>query len=48
MDSLTGELFGEGGVERDLHPPPPLEPGESLEVAKGGVIMGKLGNETAK
>lgn len=47
IDSLTGDFFGEGGVEHDLHPPP-LTSGASLEVAKGGVIMGKLGNETAK
>jgi len=51
VDALTGELFGEGGVEKEFrlehdleaHPPPP-----QVNVAQGGVIMSKLGNETAK
>ncbi|KAF8190839.1 ERV/ALR sulfhydryl oxidase domain-containing protein [Pholiota molesta] len=37
MDPWSGQLFGEGGVQ-----PPPVSG------VKGGVIMSKLGNETAK
>ncbi|KIM36749.1 hypothetical protein M413DRAFT_448887 [Hebeloma cylindrosporum] len=47
IDPWTGQLFGEGGVEQMLqsqvcnnHP--------KIGGVKGGVIMGKLGNETAK
>jgi hypothetical protein len=43
MDPWTGELFGEGGVESDVHPHEPPASGVA-----GGVIMSKLGNETAK
>jgi FAD-linked sulfhydryl oxidase len=43
MDPWTGELFGEGGVEKDVQSPNPPISGVS-----GGVIMSKLGNETAK
>jgi FAD-linked sulfhydryl oxidase len=42
VDPWTGQLFGEGGVEKSWNRPPPEE------VAHGGVIMSKLGNETAK
>ncbi|KIJ66018.1 hypothetical protein HYDPIDRAFT_27220 [Hydnomerulius pinastri MD-312] len=66
IDPWTGELFGEGGVEQDLHALPyphyattgrrPLPQstagaGSSSEAPNpevGGVIMSKLGNETAK
>lgn len=41
--SLTGEFYGEGGVEKDVYHGNPLKSGVS-----GGVIMSKLGNETAK
>ncbi|KAH9917215.1 ERV/ALR sulfhydryl oxidase domain-containing protein [Amylocystis lapponica] len=44
LDPWTGDLFGEGGVEKDLHAYPTPPPG----VAHGGVIMSKLGNATAK
>jgi hypothetical protein len=44
MDPLTGELFGEGGVEKSWH----LPTGLYSESAKGDVIMPKLKNETAK
>jgi len=42
IDPWTGQLFGEGGVEQywQVHPSP--------DVVKGGVIMTKLGNSTAK
>ncbi|TFK50778.1 hypothetical protein OE88DRAFT_1659842 [Heliocybe sulcata] len=56
VDSLTGELFGEGGVEKEFrlnhdletnnHQPPPVQVDQ--DVVQGGVIMSKLGNETAK
>ncbi|KAI0343550.1 hypothetical protein BDW22DRAFT_1406779 [Trametopsis cervina] len=46
MDPWTGDLFGEGGVEKDLHAKPPSD--DVSRVAQGGVIMGKLGNATAK
>jgi hypothetical protein len=44
IDPWTGELFGEGGVEKDVQSrrrPP-------TSGVSGGVIMPKLGNETAK
>lgn len=45
IDPWSGQFFGEGGVERTLH-------SEDLKAhrasVKGGVIMSKLGNETAK
>ncbi|KAJ3528164.1 hypothetical protein NMY22_g9521 [Coprinellus aureogranulatus] len=44
IDPWTGQLFGEGGVEP--HGPPKSFP--AVKNAKGGVIMPKLGNETAK
>jgi hypothetical protein len=43
-DPWTGQLFGEGGLEGKLHPNPPAKIGG----VAGGVIMSKLGNETAK
>ncbi|CAA7260407.1 unnamed protein product [Cyclocybe aegerita] len=47
IDPWTGQLFGEGGVEKMLHAAagtkPPVRNG-----GKGDVIMGRLGNETAK
>ncbi|KAF9228471.1 hypothetical protein BS17DRAFT_340535 [Gyrodon lividus] len=58
IDPWTGELFGEGGVEKDLHILPyphfPTTPqgtvggSSSSGPQAGGVIMSKLGNETAK
>jgi FAD-linked sulfhydryl oxidase len=42
VDPWTGDLFGEGGVEQQLHKLP------QQEVVGGGVIMSKLGNATAK
>lgn len=41
--SWNGDLYGEGGVEQDIYHVDPLKSGVS-----GGVIMSKLGNETAK
>ncbi|KAG1781990.1 ERV/ALR sulfhydryl oxidase domain-containing protein [Suillus placidus] len=46
IDPWTGDFFGEGGVEQDLRPP--LYDGAKPLSAQGGVIMSKLGNETAK
>jgi len=46
IDPWTGQIFGDGGIDYYLHPkliPDPLVGG-----VKGGVIMSKLGNETAK
>ncbi|KDQ50874.1 hypothetical protein JAAARDRAFT_62909 [Jaapia argillacea MUCL 33604] len=45
IDPYTGDLFGEGGVEKELPAHPPI-PGS--DVVQGGVIMPKLGNATAK
>ncbi|THH18681.1 hypothetical protein EW146_g2343 [Bondarzewia mesenterica] len=47
IDPWTGDLFGEGGVENQLHALQPLVP-QVDSAAHGGVIMSKLGNETAK
>ncbi|OCH93520.1 hypothetical protein OBBRIDRAFT_832609 [Obba rivulosa] len=44
MDQWTGDLFGEGGVEKDLR----AHPERPDAGVHGGVIMGKLGNATAK
>jgi len=44
LDPWTGDLFGEGGVEKDLH----TFPASAAEGVHGGVIMSKLGNATAK
>lgn len=46
IDPWTGELFGEGGVEKDLRVPG--SKGSTPESAHGEVIMTKLGNATAK
>jgi len=46
LDPWTGQLFGEGGVEGSLHPK--LDPNVPIGGVQGGVIMSKLGNETAK
>ncbi|KAG1746399.1 ERV/ALR sulfhydryl oxidase domain-containing protein [Suillus lakei] len=46
IDPWTGDFFGEGGVEQDLSPA--LYNGARPLSAQGGVIMSKLGNETAK
>ncbi|KIL00880.1 hypothetical protein PAXRUDRAFT_128869, partial [Paxillus rubicundulus Ve08.2h10] len=63
IDPWTGELFGEGGVENELHILPyphfatdrapqstPAAVGDNIPPGTplGGVIMSKLGNETAK
>ncbi|KAG7091199.1 hypothetical protein E1B28_010250 [Marasmius oreades] len=54
LDPWTGQLFGEGGVENTLNlnepPQPPADSSPDLSAAtvKGGVIMEKLGNATAK
>ncbi|GJE94725.1 hypothetical protein PsYK624_108960 [Phanerochaete sordida] len=44
LDPWTGDLFGEGGVEKDLH----TFPANAAEGVHGDVIMSKLGNATAK
>ncbi|EIW80569.1 hypothetical protein CONPUDRAFT_125372 [Coniophora puteana RWD-64-598 SS2] len=53
MSPITGDFFGEGGVERDYgsdrwRPPYDTQPGRKPPPTEGGVIMSKLGNETAK
>ncbi|RDB20561.1 FAD-linked sulfhydryl oxidase ERV2 [Hypsizygus marmoreus] len=45
VDPWTGQLFGEGGVEKSLEQHPPLHPPGPVN---GSVIMPKLGNATAK
>ncbi|KAF5322513.1 hypothetical protein D9619_001583 [Psilocybe cf. subviscida] len=47
IDPWTGQLFGEGGVEKTLQS---QSHGTQQKISgvKGGVIMSKLGNETAK
>ena len=44
VDPFTGELFAEGGTEADPAKAQDVDP----EGLRGGVIMSKLGNETAK
>ncbi len=44
LDPWSGQIFGEGGVEKTLHATKLTD----KSVTKGGVIMAKLGNETAK
>jgi len=44
LNPWTGDLFGEGGVEKDLQ----TYPATPVDGAHGGVIMSKLGNATAK
>jgi FAD-linked sulfhydryl oxidase len=46
IDPWTGDLFGEGGVEKDLRVS--SNAGTVPESVHGGVIMSKLGNATAK
>ncbi|KAF8161477.1 ERV/ALR sulfhydryl oxidase domain-containing protein [Crassisporium funariophilum] len=46
IDPWTQQVFGEGGVEKYLHSQSTQKPPAGN--VKGGVIMGKLGNETAK
>jgi hypothetical protein len=43
-------LFDDGGVEKDFHALPIQvhDPPPAIPHATGGVIMSKLGNETAK
>ena len=53
IDPFTGELFGEGGFEPDLSGKGGGSDDESgfgveKDALRGGVIMDKLGNETAK
>jgi len=47
IDPWTGQLFGEGGVEQMLQSQVCNNP-PKIGGVKGGVIMSKLGNETAK
>ncbi|KAF8963567.1 ERV/ALR sulfhydryl oxidase domain-containing protein [Flammula alnicola] len=47
IDPWTGQLFGEGGVEKMLQSQVCAQP-PVISGVKGGVIMSKLGNETAK
>ena len=44
IDPWSGQFFGEGGVEKTWH----SEDKAHHKGSKGGVIMSKLGNETAK
>jgi len=48
IDPWTGDLFGEGGVEKMLHPQPPSTKPPPINGVEGGVIMAKLENATAK
>ncbi|KAL0579637.1 hypothetical protein V5O48_002409 [Marasmius crinis-equi] len=48
IDPWTGQIFSEGGVEHDLIEQSKSAHMPSSEGAKGGVIMEKLGNATAK
>ncbi|CAK5265313.1 unnamed protein product [Mycena citricolor] len=51
LDPWSGRLFGEDGMEQALRatdPGPPSAPPLPILGAEGGVIMGKLGNATAK
>ncbi|CEL63321.1 FAD-linked sulfhydryl oxidase ERV2 OS=Saccharomyces cerevisiae (strain ATCC 204508 / S288c) GN=ERV2 PE=1 SV=1 [Rhizoctonia solani AG-1 IB] len=45
VDPLTGRIFGEGGVEKSR---PDAIAAHEISGVKGGVIMPKLGNATAK
>ena len=44
VEPWTGDLFGEGGVERDPH----VYPASAAAGVHGEVIMSRLGNATAK
>jgi hypothetical protein len=46
FDPWTRVLFGEGGLEGNLHQK--HDPPTQIGGVAGGVIMSKLGNETAK
>jgi FAD-linked sulfhydryl oxidase len=46
INPWTGELFGDGGVETLFESQPTAKATENEDL--GGVIMGKLGNATAK
>lgn len=50
MEPLSGQIFGEGGVEKMLQDKVCAQAPEQPVISgvKGGVIMSKLGNETAK
>ncbi|KAH9042767.1 ERV/ALR sulfhydryl oxidase domain-containing protein [Lactarius pseudohatsudake] len=50
VDLQTGEVFGDGGVEKEPHPFPVSihDSPPAASHATGGVIMSKLGNETTK
>ena len=50
FDPWTRRLFGEGegGLEGNLHPKLRVNPPTQIGGITGGVIMSKLGNETAK
>ncbi|KJA28752.1 hypothetical protein HYPSUDRAFT_33103 [Hypholoma sublateritium FD-334 SS-4] len=47
MEPWSGQIFGEGGVEKMLHDKVFVQP-PIISGVKGGVIMPKLGNATAK
>ena len=50
FDPWTKRLFGEGegGLKGNLHPKLRVNPPTQIGGISGGVIMSKLGNETAK
>lgn len=50
VDLQIGEVFGDGGVEKEFHalPVPIHDSPPAVSHATGSVIMSKLGNETAK
>ena len=48
FDPWTRRLFGEGELEGSLHPKLRVNPSTHIGGVAGGVIMSKLGNETAK
>lgn len=47
MEPWSGQIFGEGGVEKMLHDKVCVRP-PVISGVKGSVIMPKLGNATAK
>ncbi|GLB37838.1 putative sulfhydryl oxidase [Lyophyllum shimeji] len=48
VDPWTGQMFGDGGVEKSLPRPQTVPSTPPSEVVHGTVIMPKLGNATAK
>ncbi|KAL4079203.1 ERV/ALR sulfhydryl oxidase domain-containing protein, partial [Scleroderma citrinum] len=48
FDPWTDDLWREGSVEKDLHVSYPHGDSGTIGIVGGGVIMSKLGNETAK